>query len=126
MSKLFAWLFLAAIVLGIAGLAVTTERASGQLPPVETRFHLSCTQTGVPDGTPGAKGEVTCSLRVDIPDPLPLPDELKLTIVATYVDNDGNGEPSRGDRLQCIKVTGPDGTVFVDRCRPEVPTPAGP
>ena len=121
MSKLFAWLFLAAIVFGIAGLAVTTERSSAQQLPNGPRFDLTCTPTDPPDGTPGAKGEVTCSLLIDLsglPDPLPLPDELKLTIVATYVDVDGSGDPSRGDRLQCIKVTLPDGTVVVDRCRP--------
>ena len=118
MSKLFAWLFLAAIVFGIAGLAVTTERSSAQQLPNGPRFDLTCEQTDPPDGTPGDKGTVTCSLLIDIPDPLPLPDELKLTIVATYVDNDGSTDPSRGDRLQCIKVTLPDGTVVVDRCRP--------
>ncbi len=125
MARITGILALLAIVLGIAGLAVATERTSAQIPPHDTRFDLQCQQTVEPTGA-GTKGEVTCSLRIDIPDNLtpPLPDTIKLTIVVTYVDVNGDGDPSHGDRLQCIRVTVPDGTVVVDRCRPAVP-PSG-
>ena len=122
MSKLIALLAVAAIVLGIAGLGTTTEQASAQLPHHQSRFNLRCQQTVDPTG-PGTKGEVTCSLRVDLPNVPPLPDTIKLTIVVTYVDVNGDGHPSRGDRLQCIKVTAPDGTVLLDRCREAPPAP---
>ncbi len=124
MARITGILALVAIVLGIAGLAVATERASAQIPPHDTRFDLSCERIA-PTGTP-PKGVVTCSLQIDIPDNLtpPLPDTIKLTIRVTYVDLNGDGQPSHGDRLQCIRVTLPDGTVLVERCRPAAP-PSG-
>ena len=113
MSKLFAWLFLAAIAFGIAGLAVTTERASGQIDPgeIRSRFDIQCQQTVAPTADNGWKGEVTCSVTVDIPDRLtpPLPDTIKLNVVVTYEDVNQNGRPNRGDRLQCAVVDGPAG-----------------
>ena len=116
MSKLFAWLFLAAIVFGIAGLAVTTERSSAQEPPDGRRFDLNCTQTQDPDFNNGVLGIVECSLRVDLPDLNPAPpgwpDTIKVDFTATYNDRDKSGRPSRGDRLICLEwsiVGGPSG-----------------
>jgi hypothetical protein len=119
---------LAAIVLGIAGLAVTTERASAQLPPHDTRFDLECQQVVDPVDNDGI-GVVVCKLIIDVPDfaSPPLPDTLKLIIEITYFDRDGNNRPSRGDIILCIKVSTPDGKVLIDRCRPDVlPTPTPP
>ena len=117
MARLAAWLFLAAIVLGVAGLAVTTERASAQT------LDLSCDNGGVVDGV----GTVTCTLTVtDLPDPL---SDFNLTIVATYNDVDGSGDASPGDQVKCIEVSGtaPDGSpIAASFCRPEVPTPPSP
>jgi hypothetical protein len=48
------------------------------------------------------------------------PDTIKVTIYAAYRDLDENKRPSRGDRLVCIRVIGPDGSVWVNRCRPGV------
>ena len=112
MSKLFAWLFLAAIAFGIAGLAVTTERSSAQVPDGR-RFDIQCQQTVAPTADNGWKGEVTCSVTIDIPPRLEerfgWPDTVKVTIVATYEDVNQNGRPNRGDRLQCAVVDGPAG-----------------
>lgn len=121
--RIATWLFLAAIVAGIAGLAITTERASAQVSiPDGDRFNLSCEQTINPNDNEGV-GEVTCSLLVDLPDAfLPL-DTVKLTIIATYADLDGNKRPSRGDRLLCITVIGPGGNTLLERCRPGVEPP---
>lgn len=106
MSKIAAWLFLAAILVGIAGLAITTETASA----IES--NLDCSQTVDPSGE-GTKGEVTCTLSItDLPDPL---GDIELTLVASYVDEDGSGDPSPGDSLQCITVSGsgPGGPIDV-------------
>ena len=114
MRKLIALLILATIVIGAAGLAAPTERASAQ------ELDLNCSQTIVPDGTPGAKGEITCTLTVsDLPDPL---EDFTLTLVASYVDVDGSTDPSPGDQLQCITVL-QNGQVVADFCRPGVPEP---
>lgn len=113
MRKLIVWLFLAAVVVGIAGLAGPTEQASA------VELELDCQQTVDPTGA-GTKGEVTCTLTVtDLPAPL---NDFTLTLVATYVDVDGDRQPSPGDQLQCITVTW-QGNVLVDFCRPSLPTP---
>lgn len=115
MQRLLSLLVLGAIVIGIAGLAFATERSSAQQLPSGARFDLDCTQTVDPTGA-GTKGEVTCSLSVDLPDNLPL-DDLALTIVATYVDVDGDGQPSPGDQLQCVTVTDTNGNEVFSQCR---------
>ena len=128
MKRFAIFAALAAIVLGIAGLAVTTERASAQLPPTDTRFDLECQQVVDPADNNGV-GVVVCSLQIDVPDfaSPPLPDTIKLIIEVTYLDVDGNNRPSHGDRILCIKVSTPDGTVLIDRCREDVPpTPTPP
>lgn len=116
--RLVTWLFLAAIVLGVAGLAVTTERTSAQIPDGD-RFGLSCEQTVDPTGA-GTKGAVECTIAVTgLPDPLP---DITLGIVVTYVDVDGSGDPSAGDQLQCITVT-QAGNTLLDFCRDGAPEP---
>ena len=112
MRRLFALLTLFAVALGIAGLAVTTERSSAQQLPNGDRFNLHCQQTVAPADNNGV-GEVKCSLSVDLPDPLP---DLKLNLTITYADRDGSNDPSRGDRPLCLKAEH-NGTVIFDRCR---------
>lgn len=119
MARLAAVLVLAAVVLGIAGLAVVTERGSAQELPDGDRIDLSCTQTGDPDGA-GTKGTVECTLALTgLPEPLT---DITLDIVVTYVDVDGSGDPSPGDQLQCIAVT-LSGVPILDFCRDDVPEP---
>ena len=124
MRRVLVLLALAAIVIGIAGLAATRERAQAQ-PPDGRRFDLQCEQILSPNDPanphPGV-GVVRCSLTIDLPDVLtpPWPDTIKLTIYAAYADLDENKHPSRGDRLLCIRVVGPEGNVLVNRCRPGV------
>lgn len=112
MVRLAGWLFLAALIVGVAGLAVTTERASAQT------VDLAC----VPGEVVAGVGTVTCALTVtDLPPPL---SDFTLTLVATYNDVDDSGDPSPGDRVKCIDVTGtlPSGSpIEVSFCRPEVP-----
>ena len=118
MARLVTWLFLAAIVVGIAGLAVTTERASAQIPDGD-RVDLSCEQTVDPTGA-GTEGTVACTLTVtDLPEPLA---DITLEIAITYIDVDGSGDPSAGDQLQCITVT-LDGAPLLDFCRDGAPEP---
>ena len=117
MARLAAVLVLAAVVLGIAGLAVATERGSAQELPDGDRIDLSCTQTGDPDGA-GTKGTVECTLALTgLPEPLT---DITLDIVVTYVDVDGSGDPSQGDQLQCIAVT-LGGFPILDFCRGGAP-----
>lgn len=115
MNKFLALLLLVAVV-GVAGLVVSAE------PVAAVEVDLGCEQTLDPSGA-GTKGEITCTLAVsDLPEPL---EPFSLTLVASYVDVDGDGAPSPGDQLQCITVTGTTtGTpINVEFCRPEVPTP---
>jgi|FLYL01.1.fsa_nt_gi hypothetical protein len=112
MKRLFAFLFLAAVVVGVAGLAVQTETSSA------AEIDLNCEQTADPTGE-GTKGEVTCDLSItDLPDPL---GDFSLTLVASYVDVDGSGDPSPGDQLQCVTVTGETASgqpINAEFCRP--------
>jgi hypothetical protein len=114
MTRLFAWLVLAAVVFGVAGLAVTTETASAQSASVD------CEQTADPTGA-GTKGEITCTLVVsDLPAPLT---NFTLTLVASYVDVDGDGAPSPGDQLQCVSVSGTTSTgqpISAEFCRSDL------
>ena len=116
MARLVALLALLAIVIGIAALAVTSERAEA------VSYSRSCSETVEPADN-GGQGEVTCNLTVtDLPPPL---QDFSLTIVVTYADRSGDGDPGPGDRLKCVTATGtgPFGrTINITRCRP-VPTP---
>lgn len=129
MRKLIALLFLTVVVAGIAGLAVNSERASAgvPVPPHDSRFDLNCRQVVAPGEItefPNV-GIVKCTLTIDLPDALtpPLPDTITLQITAAYRDVDGNGRPSPGDRLLCIRVTGPN--IDFQRCRGGIEIPPG-
>ncbi len=129
MGRVIAWGVLIAVVLGIAGLAVTTERTSAQSITGQ-RFDLNCNQVIAPNDpdnpVPDAGvGLVRCSLRIDLPPALEPPDTIKLTIGAVYRDRDDNNRPSRGDRLLCIRVVGPGGTELLKYCRPGLVIPPG-
>ena len=126
MARLVSVLALAAIVLGIAALAVQTERSSaGDIGNIRNRLDIQCTRTVIPSEDNGWKGKVTCSVTVDIPDKLtpPLPDTIKLNVVVTYLDVNQNGRPNRGDRLQCSVIDGPGGFHLEHprNCDPSVP-----
>lgn len=113
MQKLTAWLFLAAIVAAVAAFAVSTERAEA------VDMELDCTAGAVVDGL----GTVHCTLTVtDLPDPL---DDFSLKLEASYNDLDGSGDPSPGDQLKCIRVTGTTAgnPINVDHCRPDIEPP---
>ena len=130
MARFLAVLALVAIVLGIAGLAVQTERSSAvDIGDIRSRLSFDCQRTVVPTEENGWKGEVDCSVTVDIPDRWtpPLPDTIKLDVVVTYEDVNQNGRPNRGDRLQCAVIDGQPGwpiTFHVEYprdCDPSVP-----
>lgn len=119
MTRIMPWLFLVAIVLGITGFAVASERANAQEAP---SFDLDCVAGDVVDG----QGTVTCTLSVTgLPQGLP---DLTLTIDASYADVDGSGDPSPGDQLKCFTVTTPDGTVTANLgpCADQSDPPAPP
>ena len=116
MARLVAVFALVAIALGIAGLAVNTERSSAiDIGDIRSRLDIQCHPNAVPSAENGWKGEVECSVRIDIPDRLspPLPDTVKLTVIATYEDLNQNGRPNRGDRLQCAAVYLPNGNLLL-------------
>jgi len=128
MARLVSVLALAAIVLGIAALAVQTERSSaGDIGNIRNRLSFDCQQTVAPTADNGWKGEVTCSVTIDIPPRLEerfgWPDTVKVTVVVTYEDVNQNGRPNRGDRLQCAVIDGPGGFHFEHprNCDPSVP-----
>lgn len=126
MARLIALLALVAVAFGIAGLAVSTERASAvDVGTIRRHLDIDCTQPVPPSEENGWKGEVDCSVTVQIPPKLvpPLPPTIKLNVVATYTDVDQSGRPSRGDRLQCAVIDGPAGFHFeIPRnCDPNVP-----
>ena len=126
MARLVSVLALVAIVLGIAALAAQTEHSSAtDIGNIRNRLSFDCQQTIAPTADNGWKGEVTCSVTVDIPDRLtpPLPDTIKLDVVVTYEDVNQNGRPNRGDRLQCAVIDGPGGFHLEHprNCDPSVP-----
>ena len=123
MRRFIPWLVLAVIVAGVSALSLNTGEASAGLPTHDSRFDLQCQQTIDPNSNDQHVGEVQCSLTIDIPERLspPLPDEIKLDIVALYKDRDGNNRPSPGDRLLCIRVTGAG--IDFQRCRPGIEPP---
>jgi hypothetical protein len=106
-NKILTWLFLGAVVLGIAGLAFATERSAAQQLPNGDRFDLTCNEVQAPDAENGVPGIVKCTLTVDLPDldpaPPEWPDTISVNLTATYNDLDGSGGPSAGDQLKCVE-----------------------
>ena len=125
MARIVPWLAVLALIVAGASLAATagSGRATADHQYVnDHRIDLDCEQTVDPNSNNGI-GVVVCSVLIDLPDGLPLPDTIKLIVQATYADLDGNNRPSHGDRLLCIKVSLPNGTVLFQHCRPHEPPP---
>ena len=131
MTKLLALLVFAVAMVGVMAFTPTNDTASAQVLD-GPRFSLDCSQILAPNDPdnpyPGI-GVVRCSVLIDLPDQLAelmgWPDPLKLTVYGAYRDADGNNRPSHGDRLLCIRVVGPGGSILLERCRPGIDIPSG-